>query len=195
MRGRATSARAETRPAADREVTLYIGDVHASREPVLIKTLLGSCISVCLYDPVARVGGMNHFMLPRGGDDRHEGAARFGVDAMDRLIGAAMKAGGDRRRFVAKAFGGACVLRLRDTGIGVHQKNIEFVRAFLQDEGFPLVSADVGGNDALVVHFYTETGRAFVKRLTGERTTARVARQEQRWAVTRPAYGDVTLFE
>ena len=52
------------------EVTLYIGGVHASQEPMIIKTLLGSCIAVCLHDPVAHVGGMNHFMLPYGADGR-----------------------------------------------------------------------------------------------------------------------------
>ena len=179
--------------ASEGEVTLYIGGVHASREPVVIKTLLGSCIAVCLHDPVSRVGGMNHFMLPFGADDHAANAARFGVHAMDRLIGAAMRAGGDRRRFVAKVFGGAHVLGRRGSQVSVPEQNIEFVRSFLETEGFPLLNADVGGEQPRQVHFHTDSGRAFVKRVTG--AAAKLAQRERRSMRTPPAYGDVTLFE
>jgi chemotaxis receptor (MCP) glutamine deamidase CheD len=173
------------------EIRIYIGGVHASDRPMIIKTLLGSCIGVCLHDPVAGVGGMNHFMLPRGeaaGDD----ALRFGVHAMDCLIGSIMKIGGDRRRLVAKVFGGARVLALKGPLGDVPQRNIEFVSEFLETEGIPVLSADVGGSHARHVHFHTRTGRAFVKRVDGSRARAVVADETR--AATPPAYGSVTLF-
>jgi chemotaxis receptor (MCP) glutamine deamidase CheD len=178
---------------AEGEVTLYIGGVHASREPVVIKTLLGSCIAVCLHDPVTRVGGMNHFMLPFGADGQAADASRFGVHAMDKLIGAAMKAGGDRRRFVAKVFGGAHVLGGRGSQASVPEQNIEFVRSFLEAEGFPVLNSDVGGDQPRHVHFHTDSGRAFVKRVAS--AAAQLAQRERRSMRTPPAYGDVTLFE
>ena len=180
---------------AEREVTLYIGGVHASHEPIVIKTLLGSCIAVCLHDPVAHVGGMNHFMLPYGPDGRDEDASRFGVHAMDRLIAAAMKVGGDRRRFVAKVFGGAHVLRVRRSHSTVPEQNIEFVRKFLEAEGFPVLNTDVGGDEPRHVHFHTATGRAFIKRVVSAKANARLVQREDLWTRTPATYGDVVLFE
>jgi chemotaxis receptor (MCP) glutamine deamidase CheD len=177
------------------EVTLYIGGVHASQEPLVIKTLLGSCIAVCLHDPVARVGGMNHFMLPYGAGGHAAEGSRFGVHAMDRLIGAVMKVGGDRRRFVAKVFGGAHVLAVRGAQTSVPEQNIEFVRGFLEAEGFPVLNTDVGGEQPRHVHFHTDSGRAFVKRVASPSAHAQLAQRERRSLRTPPAYGDVTLFE
>jgi chemotaxis receptor (MCP) glutamine deamidase CheD len=185
-----------TKPG-EHEVTLYIGGIHASREPAVIKTLLGSCIAVCLWEPVARVGGMNHFMLPRAsGTPGVNDAARFGVHAMDCLIGEILKLGGDRRRFVAKVFGGAHVLNVRSSGVSVPQQNIDFIRDFLRREGFNLAAEDVGGYYPRHVHFYTATGKARVKQLTSPEARARALGQEQRpEAPPAPRYGDVTLFE
>ena len=92
---------------------------------------------------------MNHFMLPHGSGDGTEGdLTRFGVHAMDYLIGAMMKLGGDRRRFVAKCFGGAHVLDMQESAAGVPQQNIAFIRSFLADEGFPMLAEDMGGYHA-----------------------------------------------
>src|SRR5687767_7179011 len=89
--------------------TIHIGGVHASREPILLDTVLGSCISACVYDPVAGIGGMNHFMLPEGADADNPTSARYGVNAMELLISEIMKLGGTRKRFQAKIFGGGHV--------------------------------------------------------------------------------------
>jgi chemotaxis receptor (MCP) glutamine deamidase CheD len=187
----ATAARGE---AVDREVTLYIGGVHASGAPTVIKTLLGSCIAVCLWDPVRRAGGMNHFLLPDGGGAVTD-LTRFGVHAMDVLIGATMNAGADRRRLVAKVFGGAHVLDIGEGDTSVARRNIAFVREYLEAEGFPVIGADVGGYEPRHVHFYTATGRARVKRVGHATMLGRLARRERAEA-TRPAvYGDVTLYD
>ncbi len=191
----ADQAAAALAPPLEKAVTIYIGGVHVAQGPTLIKTLLGSCIAVCLWDPVTCVGGMNHFMLPHGavsgdGDD----ATRFGVHAMDVLIGAIMKLGGDRRRCVAKIFGGAHVLNVKETKDGVPRQNIEFIRAFLMAEGLPIESEDVGGYLPRQVHFYIQTGRVKVKRVSREQTQWRLAIQERQRRSVAPTYGDVTLF-
>ncbi len=87
---------------------ISIGDVVAVARPTALKTLLGSCVAVCLRDPVSGIAGMNHILLPEGA--REEGKTRFGVHAMEMLINEMMRLGGDRRRFVAKAFGAGNVL-------------------------------------------------------------------------------------
>ncbi len=180
----------------EKEVTLYIGGLHASVEPTLIRTLLGSCISVCLYDPVRHIGGMNHFMLPRAAASSDVGdALRFGVHSMDTLIGAMTKLGGDRRRFVAKVFGGAHVLDIETSAATVPQQNIAFIRRFLEEEAITTVAEDLGGFHPRHVRFFTASGRAFMKSVTGARLHHRIVRDERQRTTVRVTPGDVTLFD
>ena len=146
-----------------KEVTLHLGDVYGAPEPTVITTLLGSCIAVCLYDPMRTVGGMNHFMLPRG-EAEHAESARYGVPAMRRLIAAVLVLGGARRRLVAKVFGGAHVLDIEESTLGVPQRNIAFVRKFLEAACIPVLAEDVGGYEPRRVHFHTATGRVLIHR-------------------------------
>jgi chemotaxis receptor (MCP) glutamine deamidase CheD len=159
---------------------------------MVIKTLLGSCVAVCLHDAAHCVGGMNHFMLPWGDEDG-DAAGRFGVHAMDLLIGAIMKAGGDRRQLVAKVFGGANLLDVQGPVVDIPRQNVEFARTFLEEEGIPIVSTDVGGCHARQVHFHTQPGRAFVKRVRHVR--AQVRAEERSRATSAATYGGITLFE
>ena len=148
------------------EVAIYIGNLYASREPTVVSTLLGSCVAVCLYDPVERIGGMNHIMLPGRADMKHfDFAARYGINAMELLINRIMALGGNRKRFVAKAFGGAHVLPDISPENGVGRKNIEFVVDFLQIESIGLLSHDLGGYAARKVYFHTDTGEVLLKRI------------------------------
>ncbi|MDR7505831.1 MAG: chemotaxis protein CheD [Armatimonadota bacterium] len=186
----------EAADLGETEVTIYVGGLHVADEPTVIRTLLGSCVSVCLWDPVTRVGGMNHFMLPRSTAPEVEGdALRFGVHAMDRLIGTMMKLGAARRRLVAKVFGGAHVLALRTSSESVAEQNVRFVRGFLRDEGIPVAGEDLGGDHARHVRFYTASGRALVRRISSAAALARLALRERRAEAAPPASGDVVLFE
>ena len=99
----------EPRLLPEQRRRIYIGEIVASATPLLLQTLLGSCVAVCLRDPVACIGGMNHILLPGrcDGDDR---PSRCGVHAMELLINAIMNEGGDRRRLVAKVFGAGNVV-------------------------------------------------------------------------------------
>lgn len=178
--------------AFETERMLHIGDVHASAEPLVLSTILGSCIAACLYDPMSQIGGMNHFLLPQGrGDGRDPDAARFGVYAMDRLIGCLIKLGADRRRLLAKVFGGGHVLTVSQSS-DVAGKNISFVREFLACEGIPLMNEDVGGTQPRHVRFYTATGQVFVKRLP---VSAHPLEREQDARTQPPTYGKVVLFD
>jgi chemotaxis receptor (MCP) glutamine deamidase CheD len=179
---------------ARHERTIYIGEVFASREPTVIKTLLGSCIAVCLWDPAARIGGMNHFLLPQSMNGSQDDPARFGVHAMDLLIGEMLKAGADRGRLRAKVFGGAHVLDIAEGEDSVPAQNIAFARDFLRRDGFKVVGDDVGGYLPRRVHFQSDSGRAFVQRIVSPSALTRLAAAEQRRAVDTPGYGEVELF-
>lgn len=177
-------------------MTIHIGGLHASREPVMLDTVLGSCIAACLYDPVLGTGGMNHFMLPEGSDPGDPTSARYGVNAMELLISKLMKLGADRRRFQAKIFGGGHVLNIRESLDGVPQRNIDFVKQFLQTEQIPVVCEDLGGYQPRRVLFETHTGKAFLKYL-GKTEAERTAEEEMVYLISlkkRKTDGDATLF-
>lgn len=178
------------------EQTIILGEVAATRGPALLKTLLGSCVSACVYDPDTGVGGMNHFSLPGAGDDGAN--ARYGAYAMELLITAVMKKGGNRDRLRAKVFGGAKVLNVEAESLNVGARNAEFVLNFLQTEGIPVDGQCLGGTAGLLVRFHPHTGRAAAKPLPGKELP-KVVRDEQRFdaEVTRRAEApadDITLF-
>ena len=148
-------------------VKILPGQYHAARQGA-ITTVLGSCVSTCLWDPVERVGGMNHFMLP--GDTSSAGSpwaasARFGVYAMEVLINDMIRVGADRRRLVAKVFGGAQLLAGFDR-LDVGAKNSEFVLEFLRVEGIRVLAQDLLDVCPRKVHFFIDTGKVQVKRLS-----------------------------
>lgn len=157
---------------------IHIGGVWAGHEPGVVRTVLGSCIAVCLRDPSARVGGMNHFLLPAGASGDAV-SARYGVHAMELLINDCMKHGAQRSALEAKVFGGGHVLRVRETDGNVPQSNIKFALHFLETEGIPIVSRDLGGYAAREVYFFTDTGRILMKRLSDTGGSGEMAAMER----------------
>lgn len=146
-------------------VTLDIGGLHASSQPVAIRTVLGSCIAACVYDPEAEVGGMNHFMLPKPVRYEPSLSTRYGTYAMEVLMNRILHLGGSRSRLRAKVFGGANVLWTGQRSPNVAQSNVAFVREFLDRERIPLDNWLVGGSEALEVVFFPQTARTFVRHL------------------------------
>ena len=140
-----------------RRVNVFQGQCETSDDPnVYFSTLLGSCISVCLRDPVARVGGLNHFLVP--GDQRKgQLSLSHGVHAMELLINELLKKGAQKRRLEAKLFGGAHVVAgVSDIG----QSNTRFAEQFLFDESIPCIAKCVGGDKARRLKFWPVSGRA-----------------------------------
>jgi chemotaxis receptor (MCP) glutamine deamidase CheD len=178
----------------EKEILLHAGAVHASAEPAVIKTLLGSCIAVCLWDPAVRVGGMNHFMLPQGSSNGPlDDPARFGVHAMDRLVGEMLKLGASTSRFVVKVFGGASVLTMPGTG-HIPQSNVTFVREYLARENMRPTAMSVGGTLPRQIRFFTDTGKVLVRRVVTMRTQERLMEREAEQRQVPGEFGDVTMF-
>ena len=173
---------------------LGIGEVVGSARPMVLHTLLGSCIAACLHDPVARVGGMNHILLP--GASPNERQTRFGVQAMEVLINLLMREGADRRKLIAKVFGAANVLpALSSPTVG--ELNAKFIREFLAAERIPLVAYRLGGEHAMHVHFTTDTGKVIARAVNDSRLP-RLVESEKMYSATHQAdkyfTGEVTLF-
>lgn len=144
-----------------RRISIIQGEHAVVAEPkVVVTTVLGSCVAVCLRDPVARIGGMNHFLLPEPGGVgkvRQEDMQRYGVHAMEMLINALMSRGAERGRLSAHVYGGANVLAGL-TSIG--SANAAFARRFLSTERIGVTHEDLGGAAARRVEFMPYEGRS-----------------------------------
>ena len=141
-------------------VKVLPGEYFVSSEDLLIMTVLGSCIAACVWDGKARVGGMNHFMLPEGED----GSGRYGSYAMELLLNEMIKMGARRETMQAKVFGGGAVMA-GFTTMNVGERNTKFVLDYLATERIPVVSQDVLDIHPRKVCFFPVTGKALVKRL------------------------------
>lgn len=162
-----SSPAAET-PTA-RQATVMSGDVHSSREPTKVRTLLGSCVAVCLHDPVVRVGGMNHFMLPEAAPGSLASTA-YGVNAMELLINQLLALGAQRSRLVARVFGAANVLK--NGQVRVPEANARFALEFLARDGIAVLEKRLGGDQPLRITFHTHSGEAEVRAVGEERERA-----------------------
>ncbi len=156
----------QRKSAMKKEVHIHIGEYRASSSPLVIKTLVGSCIAVCLYDPQNRIGGMNHILLPGKADfNNYDSPARFGMNAMELLINRIMNLGGNRFNLVAKIFGGANVVAAISSKNGMGKKNSEFVLEYLHNESIKIIGEDIGGNESRRIYFHTDSGTVFIKRI------------------------------
>ncbi|MCU0841716.1 MAG: chemoreceptor glutamine deamidase CheD [Thiobacillaceae bacterium] len=174
------------------------GEYYATGRDMLLVTVLGSCVSACIRDPVSGIGGMNHFMLPESGNERGDplsNSARYGGYAMEVLINQLVKLGASRARLEAKVFGGAAVLR-GFTTVNVGERNSDFVIDYLRMEKIRLVAHDLLGFHPRKVYYFPTTGRILVKKLKSVHNNTIIEREREygsRLSTSRIA-GEVELF-
>jgi chemotaxis protein CheD len=172
-----------TAPPAERKINIVQGEQHVDNAPdVMLTTILGSCIAACLWDPMAGIGGMNHFLLPgvdaeaRGGQGG-EAAMRYGVHAMELLVNALLRRGASRTYLQAKLFGGARMIKgLTDIG----ELNASFAEKFLRAEGIAVVGGSLRGEQGRRIQFWPVSGRA--RQVLLARETAQIFSAERRTA-------------
>src|SRR5882724_8719003 len=173
-------------------VKILPGEYFVHNEDMLFMTTLGSCIAACLYDRNAKVGGMNHFMLPDGVGD----SGRYGSYAMELLINEMMKRGAQRMTMEAKVFGGGQVVSGMTT-MNVGERNTNFVMDYLKTERISIVSKDVLDIYPRKVCFLPGSGKAMVKRLAPTNTDALLAQDRAAVQKAIPATtggGSVDIF-
>lgn len=141
------------------------GEFFVSKEPMVVYTVLGSCISACIRDPIVGVGGMNHFMLPEpkgGAHDSWGESTRYGSYAMESLINEILKRGGLKSRLEIKLFGAG---RIYEGNIDVGANNAKWVIEYLRSEGLATAKTDLGDVFPRKVYYFTESGRVMMKKL------------------------------
>lgn len=136
---------------------LYPAAIHISRTPCIINTILGSCVSVCLYDQVLRHGGMNHFMLPLW-NGQGLPSPKYGNIAIDRLLEKMLHMGSQKKNIIAKIFGGGEVIDTQHAQFNIGQRNIDIAVQILEDLRIPVLSSSLGGKLGRKISYNTENG-------------------------------------
>lgn len=147
-------------------VKLLPGEYYATTRDMVLSTVLGSCVSACIYDFQSGIGGMNHFMLPAGKDEHGAQlqSARFGDSAMEILIHEILGRGARRANLVAKVFGGGNVQRAMVT-THVGTENARFVKEYLTKQKINILAADLAGINPRKIHFFPKSGKVLMKKL------------------------------
>lgn len=179
-------------------VKILPGEYYVTQRGIVIVTVLGSCVSVCLRDRLSGIGGMNHFMLPGnqdGGISPISASARYGVYAMEILLNHLLKLGARRNALEAKVFGGGSVLRGM-TANNVGARNAEFVIDYLRTEKIPVLAQDLLDIYPRKIYFFPETGKVLVKKLRSLHNTTLLDREmEYSMRIKKvPVAGDIDLF-
>lgn len=157
------------------------GEYYATGREMIIVTVLGSCVSACIRDPVLGIGGMNHFMLPHNSSDGAapvSTSARYGTYAMEILVNHLIKLGARRERFEAKLFGGGNVVK-GFTVTNVGQRNARFAQEYMKMEGIKVVAQDLLDDCPRKVYYFARTGRVLVKKLRSVHNNTIVLREQE----------------
>ena len=145
-------------------VKIYSGDCYVtSAHNEMLVTILGSCVSACIHDPIAKITGINHFLLP-GVPNEHgdQPSPRYGKIAMDLLIEKLVAAGANYHALEVKLFGGGNVI---SNSVPIGGRNVEFVRLYLAQHHLSLKGSDLGGTLPRRIHYYTQDGRVMLRKL------------------------------
>jgi chemotaxis protein CheD len=148
-------------------VFLMPGALYCAPTPTIITTILGSCISVCLWDRARRIGGMNHFVLPEASDNP---SARYGDVSIEQLISGMLLLGSRIGDLVAKLFGGATVLPIGGLAETVGARNLDMALNTLRHRHVKLAAHRTGGGSGQMVKFNTYTGEVVVRKLAAAST-------------------------
>ncbi|QJC57841.1 Chemoreceptor glutamine deamidase CheD [Polaromonas vacuolata] len=165
-------------------VKLLPGEYFVTGKDMVLTTVLGSCVSACIRDSKAGVGGMNHFMLPQDSDPGSKSpvaAMRYGAFAMEILINELLKVGARRERLEAKVFGGGAVLA-NMTMLNIGERNADFVLRYLQLEQVHIAAQDLRGNLPRRINYFPLTGRVTMRKLQQREDVVLVERAERSMA-------------
>lgn len=148
-------------------IKIGMADLNACKFPGALTTLgLGSCVGIALYDPISKVGGMAHIMLPDSTKIRkNENQAKFADTGIDALIELMISLGAKKNNLVAKIAGGAQMFAFTSNNdmLRIGDRNVEATKAKLAALGIKVLSEDTGLNYGRTIEFYTETGDLLIK--------------------------------
>ena len=175
------------------------GEYYVTKRDMVLVTVLGSCVAACIRDKTNGIGGMNHFMLPKGTLDNAgwiSESARYGVYAMEVMINQILKQGAKRENLEAKLFGGGAVLKNMNS-LNVGDDNAKFALEYLKKEKIPVLAQDLLGDLPRKVYYFPKTGKVLVKKLQSLPNDTIISREQEyknRLSTSR-IEGDIELFK
>ncbi len=145
-------------------INVGIADLGISQSPNILRTILGSCVGICLYDPKSKTGGISHIMLPVR-VNTESSRKKYADTAIPLFIEELEKKGIKKKNIIAKIVGGATMFQFSDSSMmsEIGKNNIVKVKEVLKGMDIDIVSEDVGGNYGRTIDFYLETGEVKVK--------------------------------
>ncbi len=164
---------------------IHPGEFYLSDADIIIGTLLGSCVAVCLYDLESGIAGMNHFMLPgriSSTDIFSDKSARYGITAVHQLLDAIVKRGAKRKNIQSKIFGGGHVLNTGNEHASIPSDNIRLAKVMMEIEDIPIVTDDVGGIFTRKVLLDVKTGKVFLSKTTKEEVYSKISKRDSEFA-------------
>lgn len=147
---------------------LYPGTLFVHARPHLVTTVLGSCVSVCLWDPVTRVGGINHYLLPLWNGEGLP-TPKYGNIAIAKLIEKVQAISRHPDRIVAKVFGGSSMWEKAEGLLAIGQRNIELAHDLLEQHRIQIAASDLGGSQGRKIIFNTADGTVLMRRQRANR--------------------------
>ncbi|MGV7928924.1 MAG: chemotaxis protein CheD [Spirochaetota bacterium] len=147
-------------------VNVGIADIGLASSPDILRTILGSCVGICLYDPGASLAGLSHIMLPAK-SDRNSNDRKYADSALPLLVEEMAKKGALKSRMIAKIVGGSTMFKMAENSMmgEIGKNNVKKVRDVLGEIGIRIVAEDVGGDYGRTIDFYAEDGRLKIKSL------------------------------
>ncbi len=136
---------------------LYPANLYINYEPALVTTILGSCVAVCLFDPIYKIGGINHYMLPFW-NGKGLASPKYGNIAIEKLLEKVIQAGARKHNLQAKVFGGGVVLNGNFSHYNIGERNIEVAFTTLEEMSINIASSSTGGRKGRKILFDTSTG-------------------------------------
>ena len=177
------------------------GEYYVTTNGEMITTVLGSCISACIRCAETKIGGMNHFMLPEevsGAKDAWKvtsvnAGTRYGTFAMEHLINTILRFGGNKNALEVKLFGGGRVMQLQ---LDVAERNVEFIKRFVDQENLHVLSSDLGGTYPRKVIYFPQSGKVRMKKLTVTANDTLIKREQsyRNELVQKPQETEIELF-
>ena len=179
-------------------VEIFAGEYYTTKSSkVILSTLLGSCVAVCMIDKFNRVAGINHIMISKSADPEQmllSQDSRYGIHAMELLINNMLKKGANRRRLQAKVFGGGKMLSNES---GVAYANVDFAVSYLENEDIPILARDTGGESGRKIYFFPKDFSVYLRRIEMEDNLEQAKKKERKHIneQKKDKAGELTLFE
>lgn len=144
-----------------------MADYKIAKSPETLTTLgLGSCVGVCVIDPVSKIAGMAHIMLPSSKEiTQNSNPAKFADTCIDMMLKDMMKAGAIQRRMICKIAGGSQMFSFesKNNMMKIGARNVQAVKDIMKSLSIPIKAEDTGGNFGRTIEFSSQDGSLLVK--------------------------------